>query len=95
MKKVLSTICLMAILLIVGCGTLVHGPTQYIYVTSNPPGTIVTNTDYTAWIKTPDVIELKRANSTTLTAKLFGYETQKKKLQIHISPYLAGNVAGH
>jgi len=94
MKKVLSTICLLAILLIVGCGTVAHGPTQYVYITSNPPGAIVTNTCYTARIKTPDIIELKRANSTILTAKLFGYEKQKKKLQVSLTPYLLGNGIG-
>ena len=86
--------CLLVLVLVGGCGTLTHGPYQDVYVTSNPPGATITPTDYKCWIKTPGFIRLERANSTTLKAKLLGYETQKKKLQVHISPFLLGNGAG-
>ena len=94
MRNLLITICLVAILLIAGCGTLTHGPYQEVMVTSDPPGAIITNQDYTCHIKTPGIMKLKRANSTVLTAKLFQYETQKKKLQVHISPFILGDGAG-
>ena len=94
MRNLLTTICLIAISLIAGCGTLIHGPYQEVMVTSDPPGAVVTNTDYTCHITTPGIMKLKRANSTVLTAKLFQYETQKKKLQVHISPFILGNGTG-
>ena len=87
-------ILIIVLALVTGCGTLMHGPTQDVYVTSDPPGAVVTNLDYTCWIRTPGVMKLKRANSTVLTAKLFQYETQKKKLQVHISPFILGNGTG-
>jgi len=94
MKNVILTICLVLVLLTSGCGTLMHGPTQEVVVTSNPPGATVTNTRYTCHIKTPGVMKLKRANSTILTARLFGYEEAKQKIQVGLSPWLLGNVAG-
>lgn len=94
MKKVICIICLMLALLVSGCGTLMHGPTQEVWVTSNPSGAKITNEDYTCWIRTPGVMKLKRANSTILKAKLFKYETQRQKLQVHWSPWLLGNGSG-
>ena len=94
MKNVVLTICLMLVLLTGGCGTLMHGSTQEVAVTSNPPGAIVTNTDYTCWIKTPGVMVLDRANSTVLTARLFGHEDAKAKVKVSLSPWLLGNAAG-
>lgn len=89
MKRKICVICLVLILLVSGCGTLKHGSTQEVVVTSNPPGAKITNEDYTCWIRTPGIMKLKRANSTILTARLFKYETQKRKLQVHLSPWLA------
>lgn len=94
MKRVILTICLVLTLLVSGCGTLMHGSTQDITVTSNPPGAKITNQDYTCWIRTPGVMKLKRANSTILTARLFGYQEAKQKLQVGLSPWLLGNGVG-
>lgn len=70
-----------------------HGPTQDIVITSNPPGAIVTTTTF-EWIKTPGTFKIPRANSTTLTANLHGYETAKQKLQVKLTPWIFGNAAG-
>lgn len=94
MKKKILTICLVLTSLVSGCGTLVHGPTQEVIVTSNPSGATITNTRYTCWIKTPGVMKLKRANSTTLTARLFGYKEAKQKVKVNLSPWLLGNGVG-
>lgn len=83
------------LVLVCGCGTIMHGPYQEIKVTSNPPGATITNTEYTCWIKTPGVMKLKRANSTVLTARLYGYKEAKQKVRANISPWLAGNAAGY
>lgn len=89
-KTVLRTICL---LMLAGCSTVMHGPTQDIVVTSNPPGATVTTTTF-EWIKTPGTFKLPRANSTTLTANLYGYETAKQKLKCELTPWIFGNAAG-
>jgi len=84
----------MLVVLASGCGTLTHGPMQKVYVTSSPPGATITNTRYTCWIKTPGVMVLERANSTILTARLFGYQEAKAKVKVSLSPWLLGNVVG-
>jgi len=80
-------------ILLSGCGTIMHGPTQDIVVTSNPPGAVVTPTDYTCWVRTPGVISLKRSDSTILTARLMGYEDMKIKVNCTLTPWLLGNGA--
>ncbi len=93
MKKVMYTICLIAISLIAGCGTLVHGPHQHIMVTSNPSKAIVTTTSG-KWIKTPDAFQLPRTKSTTLTARLSGYEDAEQEIESDWSPWILGNGLG-
>ena len=85
--------CTICLLLIGGCGTIMHGPTQDVLVTSDPPGAIVTTTTF-EWIKTPGTFKLPRANSTTLTANLYGYETAKQELKCELTPWIFGNAAG-
>ena len=92
MKKVTCIICFL-LTLTNGCGTIMHGPTQDISVTSNPSGAIVTTTTF-EWIKPPGILKLPRANSTELTAELYGYETAKQKLKCELTPWLFGNAAG-
>jgi uncharacterized protein YceK len=77
-----------------GCATIIQGPYQEIPVYSTPPGAIVTNTSYTAWVKTPGVLKLKRSEPTVLTARLFGYEDEKIKIKSSFSPLILGNAAG-
>lgn len=91
MKRITCIICLM--LVVGGCSTLLHGPTQEIVVTSNPPGAIVTPTDYKCWVKTPGIITLDRNQGTTLTARLYGYEDMKIKIKWGVSPWAMGNMA--
>lgn len=93
MTRLLCTICLIAISLIAGCGTLVHGPNQHIMVTSNPSRAIVTTTTGKR-IKTPDAFQLSRTKSTTLTARLSGYEDAEQKIESEWSPWILGNGIG-
>lgn len=89
MKKVM---CLVSVLLVGGCATIMNGPTQEITVTSDPPGAIVTPTDYKCWIKTPGIITLDRNNNTVLTARLYGYKDAKQEISWGISPWAFGNL---
>lgn len=92
MNRIMYITCFLLILTN-GCGTIMHGPTQDISVTSNPPGAIVTTTTF-EWIKTPGTFKLPRANSTQLKAELYGYETAKQKLKCELTPWIFGNAAG-
>lgn len=94
MKKVKLIICLMLALLVSGCATIMNGSsTQDVFVTSKPPGAIVTTTT-SEWIKTPGIFTLPRANSTTLTARLPGYEEAKQEVKSELSPWIFGNGIG-
>lgn len=94
MKKVLCTICLIAISLIAGCATVMNGSsTQDVFVTSRPSGAIVTTTSGKR-IKTPDIFKLPRTNSTILTARLSGYENAEQKIKSELSLWIFGNGAG-
>lgn len=94
MRKVICIICLLLLVLVIGgCATIMHGPTQKIRVTSNPPGATVTTTTF-EWIKTPGTFELSRSNSTELTANLYGYETTKQKIKCGLSLWIFGDAVG-
>ena len=90
MRNLLCTTCL---LLIGGCGTIMHGPTQDIVVTSNPPGATVTTTTF-EWIRTPGTFKLPRTKPTTLTARLSGYEDDKQEIKSELTLWVFGNTAG-
>ena len=79
--------------MLTGCSTVMNGPTQDIVVTSNPPGAIVTTTTF-EWIRTPGTFKLPRANSTTLTANLYGYETAKQEIKCGLSLWPIGEAIG-
>lgn len=93
-KTIITSIGLLLLTLILsGCSTVMNGPTQDIAVTSNPPGAIVTTTTF-EWIRTPGTFKLPRANSTTLTANLYGFETAKQELKCELTPWIFGNATG-
>lgn len=80
-KKSLLIIIVEALLVILsGCGT------KFVYVTSEPPGALVKNTQNTDSIRTPDVIELDRWKSAVLTARLAGYWPKRKAVDVVIWP---------
>ena len=93
MKKVPLIICLMLALLVSGCATIMNGSsTQDVFVTSRPPGAIVTTTS--KWIKTPGIFTLPRTKSIILTARLPGYEEAKQEIKSGLSPWTFGNGIG-
>lgn len=88
MKKLLTIL----LMICSGCGTVTHGPTQEIIVTSDPMGATVTPTDYKCWVKTPGILELDRNHGTVLTARLEGYEDCKVELKWGVSPWAFFNM---
>ena len=74
MKKLILTICLIGTLLSQGCGTIMSGTTQDVWVSSNPQGIVVTAENGQSII-TPGAITLKRKTEHTLTAKFYKGKT--------------------
>lgn len=74
-----------------GCATIIHGTTQEIPVTSEPPGAAVTTTgDVKA--TTPGKLELKRKTGHVLTFSKEGYKPETVKLESVLSGAVAGNI---
>ncbi|HEY6137377.1 MAG TPA: hypothetical protein VI670_06395 [Thermoanaerobaculia bacterium] len=80
MKPLLAALAALAALLTVGCGTLVHGSTQQISVTSTPPGATARatcNDGSSVEATTPGTLLLRRnAEGCAITVGKSGYESQ-------------------
>ena len=87
---ILVIVCLVGM----GCESLMHGPTQEIKITSNPPGALVVTEDFNHHARTPCVFLLPRSNSTILTSELMGYERMSLKVKCDVSLLLIGNSVG-
>lgn len=74
-----------------GCATIIHGTTQEIPVTSEPPGaTVATTGDVKT--TTPGKLELKRKTGHVLTFTKEGYKPETTKLESVLSGAVAGNI---
>ena len=74
-----------------GCATIIHGTTQEIPITSEPPGaTVATTGDVRA--TTPGKLELKRKTGHVLTFSKEGYKSDTVKLESVLSGAVAGNI---
>lgn len=76
--------------LLSGCASIVHGSSQDISVSSDPPGATVRTADGGPFT-TPCKITMKRNKDQVLAVTKDGYQTQ----QVQISSVLAGAVAGN
>ena len=91
MKKLLSSLCVAVALIVSGCGTLKHGSTQNVDISSNPLGAKVTvnGTDYG---QTPVTVELPRRNNHTISVSLSGYENFQIIVDRKWSKWAIGNL---
>src|ERR1051325_5765432 len=94
MKPLLAALAALAALLTVGCGTLVHGSTQQISVTSTPPGATARatcNDGSSVEATTPGTLLLRRnAEGCAITVGKSGYESQT----VALTRTLAGGLIG-
>ena len=78
MKAKVLGICLLSVLFIQGCGTIVHGTRQDISINSKPTGAKASVADLT--ITTPSSVSLSRDKDYVVTVEKEGY--QPKQAQI-------------
>jgi hypothetical protein len=92
--NVMRTVVLLLVLaggLMSGCATIIHGTTQEIPVTSEPPGALVATTGDLK-VTTPGTLELKRKTGHVLTVTKDGYKPETVKLESVLSGAVAGNI---
>lgn len=86
------SLCVLAFGVSTGCGTIIHGRTEQVQFTSNPPGATVTIAGY-GQLVTPASIELDRSDKHAVTFSLDGYEDQEIRLKNGLSGwFLVGNL---
>lgn len=74
-----------------GCGTIVHGSTQKITVSSSPPGAKVL-VDGEGSFTTPATVPLKRKRDHVIVFTMDGYQTEQVTVQSVVSGTVAGNL---
>jgi hypothetical protein len=85
----LSTLLVGAIL--VGCGTIIHGGSQDVSITSDPSGATV-EIDGTEVGDTPVTRSLDRGSQHTVAISMDGYETEQVSIQKSVDGWVAGNI---
>jgi hypothetical protein len=73
-----------------GCATIVHGRTQQVLVSTNPPEAFVS--DGTNTLQTPATLELKRDKDYLLTISKPGYATETVQITHVLNAMVAGNI---
>ncbi len=91
MKKLISTLCVALVVMFSGCGTLKHGSTQDIKISSNPVGASVT-IDGSEYGETPVTVELPRKQNHTISVSLAGYQNFQILVDRKWSKWAIGNI---
>ena len=83
----------MSLLMLSGCGFVLHGEKQDITFDSKPPGATVT-LDNAIQFTTPHTIALSRSSKQQVSFKKEGYEPQQRVLmhKFLIGPAIVGNI---
>lgn len=90
-KILLSGIATLFLLLTLSCGTIMHGTTQEIGISSNPSSAKVTLNGQ-SYGTTPIILDLKRAKTYMVKIELAGYHTYETTLTREISGWVWGNI---
>ncbi len=92
MKKVaLLSIIFFLSLIFFSCGSIMHGTTQEVGISSNPSNAAVTINGQNMG-NTPMILDLKRKNSYMVRFELPGYETYETNLTRNTSGWVWGNI---
>ena len=91
MKKLFTTLGVALVVLLSGCGTLKHGSTQNIDISSSPVGAevVINGSEYGV---TPLTIELERRSSHTISVSLAGYQNFQIIVDRKWSKWAIGNI---
>jgi len=90
-KYLVSKKWLIPLLLFLGCGTIMHGTTQDIGVSSNPTSASVT-VDNQPKGKTPIAVEMKRKDKHVVKVELEGYKPYEIQITKSVTGWVWGNV---
>ncbi|HEY1301901.1 MAG TPA: hypothetical protein VGF24_00025 [Vicinamibacterales bacterium] len=74
MSRTRTAVSLIAVLLVTGCGAILHGARQSIDVQSSPAGAKIETVPATGTFTTPTMLNLERKNSYVLTFTSPGYD---------------------
>jgi len=89
LKRGIPIILLLTI--ITGCGTIIHGTTEQVGVTSSPSGATV-EIDNTKIGETPLIQELSRKDSHSVKITMAGYESYELIINRNVSGWAWGNI---
>lgn len=82
---------LLACILLVGCGTIIHGGSQDVSVASEPSGATV-EIDGTEVGDTPLTKSLDRGSQHTIEISMDGYQAEQVVVDKNVSGWVAGNI---
>ena len=82
---------ILACLFLVGCGTIIHGGTQDVSVTSEPSGATV-EVDGSEIGETPVTQSLDRGSQHTVEISMDGYESEQISIRKSTSGWVWGNI---
>ena len=92
MRKYLTQFStLLVVTLLIGCGTIIHGGSQDVSVTSDPSGATV-EIDGSEVGDTPVTRSLDRGSQHTVAISMDGYETEQVTIQKSVDGWVAGNI---
>lgn len=93
MKRILQTICcaVLAVFLITGCATIMHGSSQEVSISSNPSNAEVT-VNQQPMGTTPVVLDLDRKDTHRVAIELDGHLPYEMTLSRGVSGWVAGNI---
>ncbi|MBD3165386.1 hypothetical protein GF324_02195 [bacterium] len=87
----LLALCMGVAVVLIGCGTIVHGTRQTLIVETEPDSVTVKVRGITTG-HSPLVLNLDRQTDVNLTLERNGYETVTIPLKATVSPWVGGNV---
>src|SRR5690606_14191454 len=91
-KRILPSHAAVAcVLLLANCGTIMHGTTQGVSISSNPTNARVL-VDGQPMGQTPATLDLKRKDNHTVRLELDGYQPYEVAISRGVSGWVAGNI---
>lgn len=90
MHRIEGGIAVALIVALTGCATIIHGGTQDIRVSSQPPGAVVRVQGMAT--TTPGVLKLERKGTYTLVFEKEGYKAVEVQLNKTVDGWLFGNI---
>lgn len=91
MRKGLSRLLVITVLMAYGCATIIHRTKQTVFLQSDPPGATAT-IDGTITVQTPASLKLKRGKNHHITFEKDGYKEMSVVIDREVSGWVFGNL---